>query len=256
MGRWQVSRCGAGRELRRVPLDFDAPLKEVWSGYVMPDDLRLPTCSACDGTGYSPEAKAVADTFYPHMIGGPRADALAWHNKIGQAEVDNLVEAGRLWDFTRHVGRDGWEDNDPPTHPTAADVNAWEGRGGLVGHDAINRGILVRFRCERLGIAVKCPVCEGHGSVGTPEQREAYEAWEWTQPPEGEGYQLWETTSEGSPVTPVFDTLDALCEYAADNCTTFGSSRVSVAEWRRMLSDDGMVIVDETMPNGQRVSFI
>ncbi len=28
-----------GREIKRVPLDFDAPLGEVWTGYLMPDDL-------------------------------------------------------------------------------------------------------------------------------------------------------------------------------------------------------------------------
>ena len=32
-------------------------------------------------------------------------------------------------------------------------------------------------------------------------------------PPKGEGFQLWETTTEGSPVSPVFETLDELCEW-------------------------------------------
>jgi hypothetical protein len=27
------------RTVKRVPLDFDAPLNEVWAGYMMPDDL-------------------------------------------------------------------------------------------------------------------------------------------------------------------------------------------------------------------------
>lgn len=31
-------------------------------------------------------------------------------------------------------------------------------------------------------------------------------------PPKGDGYQLWETTSEGKPMSPVFATLDELCE--------------------------------------------
>lgn len=56
--------------------------------------------------------------------------------------------------------------------------------------------------------------------------------------PKGEGYQLWETTSEGSPVSPVFKTLDALCEWCEKNTTTFGSVRASKEEWKKMLSND------------------
>lgn len=57
-------------------------------------------------------------------------------------------------------------------------------------------------------------------------------------PPEGDGYQLWETTSEGSPITPVFKTLDELCEYAEEHCTTFGSFKATKEEWKEMLTRD------------------
>ena len=57
-------------------------------------------------------------------------------------------------------------------------------------------------------------------------------------PPTGEGYQLWETTSEGSPVSPVFQTMDELCEWCADNATTFASFKASKEEWREMLERD------------------
>lgn len=57
-------------------------------------------------------------------------------------------------------------------------------------------------------------------------------------PPVGEGYQLWETTSEGSPCSPVFATLDELCEWCEKYATTFGSFRASKEEWKSMLSDD------------------
>lgn len=33
-----------GRELRRVPLDFDWPLKERWKGYVNPHYHECPEC--------------------------------------------------------------------------------------------------------------------------------------------------------------------------------------------------------------------
>ena len=48
-GRVLNGRLGKGSELEmghrkvmRVPMDFAAPLNEVWAGYVMPDDIRPP----------------------------------------------------------------------------------------------------------------------------------------------------------------------------------------------------------------------
>jgi hypothetical protein len=60
------------------------------------------------------------------------------------------------------------------------------------------------------------------------------------EPPEGEGYQLWENTSEGSPVSPVFSTLEELCEWCEDNATTFGPYKATREEWFQMLSDDNV----------------
>jgi hypothetical protein len=61
--------------------------------------------------------------------------------------------------------------------------------------------------------------------------------WEY-EPPKGEGYQLWETTSEGSPQSPVFKTLDELCTWCARNATTFGSFKANAHEWKKMLEKD------------------
>lgn len=57
---------------------------------------------------------------------------------------------------------------------------------------------------------VSCAVCGGEGHLGTSGQVAAYEGWRETDPPAGEGWQLWETTSEGSPISPVFPTADGL----------------------------------------------
>lgn len=82
-----------------------------------------------------------------------------------------------------------------------------------------------------------CKVCNGEGI--NPKVREAYEAWEDYEPPEGEGYQLWETTSEGSPVSPVFKTFDELCSWCEHNASTFGTSNfASKEEWAKMLDND------------------
>lgn len=51
--------------------------------------------------------------------------------------------------------------------------------------------------------------------------------------------QLYETTSEGTPKTPVFpkEEFDKLCEYAAEHVTTFAHFKATKEEWKEMLSD-------------------
>lgn len=39
------------------------------------------------------------------------------------------------------------------------------------------------------------------------------EDFEPLEPPTGNGYQIWETTTEGSPISPVFETKDKLINY-------------------------------------------
>ena len=53
-----------GREIKRVPLDFDAPLDKGWAGYDMPEDLYGITCDACGGRGYSPRALHLHELWY------------------------------------------------------------------------------------------------------------------------------------------------------------------------------------------------
>ena len=57
------------------------------------------------------------------------------------------------------------------------------------------------------------------------------------EPPEGEGYQLWETTSEGSPVSPVFATLEELCSWCETNYTIYGKVKAGKEEWLRYLKE-------------------
>jgi len=56
-----------------------------------------------------------------------------------------------------------------------------------------------------------CPTCKGSGL--DPAIKDAYENWEATNPPSGEGWQIWETVSEGSPISPVFSTAEGLIEH-------------------------------------------
>lgn len=67
------------------------------------------------------------------------------------------------------------------------------------------------------------PVCEGYCKE---------------DPPAGPGYQLWETTTEGSPMSPVFATLDELAAWCEVNASTFGDYRASASKWKEMLLAD------------------
>jgi hypothetical protein len=58
--------------------------------------------------------------------------------------------------------------------------------------------------------------------------------------------QLYENTSEGTPISPVFAKEDfkKLCEYAAENCSTFADFKATKEQWMKMLGD-GLVIHQE-----------
>lgn len=133
-----------GRELKRVPLDFNYPLKQIWYGYFMNE---ISTCYSNDSKDYCEQCKKMAE------IKGIELTS------YGCPDFDNYFKE-------------------------------------------------VKEKLKRL-----CEV------------------------PEGEGYQLWETTTEGSPVSPIFETLDALCEWCEDNATTSGSIKATKEQWKQMLSD-------------------
>lgn len=252
-----------GRTLKRVPLDFDWPVNKTWIGYLNPHE-GPDDCAHCDGSGLTAKAKHISDQWYgksaffpleygatPLTVDHPSIVSFArrqiesnpgfygsderavlrrcrelfdlfkgqWCHHLIQADVDALVAKGRLRDLAA---------------PTADEVNAWS-VGGF-GHDAINAGVCLEARCAREGIPCLCLACSGDGEKWPDAESKArYESWSKTEPPIGGGYQLWETTSEGSPVSPVFASMESLCDWCADNATTFGSFKTSADQWRKML---------------------
>lgn len=249
-----------GRQVRRVALDFDWPLNEVYEGFLMPDRFDEEKCPDCKN-GYSPQAQNLHDLWYGNLPFDPtstgstpwrhdspavrafaernvsnapdfygigeaatvrEAQRLAnlfneqWSHHLSQDDVDALVAGGRLMDFTHTWSPETrWQKIEPPVTPTAEQVNEWSLRG--TGHDSINASVVVRARCEREGIEVLCPTCNGHSSLERYEgQRAEAEAWEPTEPPKGEGWQLWETVLEGSPISPVCATADDLAAWMSD----------------------------------------
>lgn len=53
-----------GREVKRVPLDFDWPLHKVWEGYLNPHYDACEDCIHCGGNGYSTAARYFLDQWY------------------------------------------------------------------------------------------------------------------------------------------------------------------------------------------------
>lgn len=246
-----------GRELKRVPLDFNYPIGQVWKGYLNP--FRSQKCNSCDGSGLNPETKKISDDWYSFdkaewidKGNGSRYNNLAWQYHLTGIEVKALIEADRLWDFTRIArneqqrkdvqekiksGHNSWLPYNNGYIPTPEEVNEWNKKG--IGHDAINRWICVEARAKHLGVYGHCEICNGEGVIWQSEEiKKLHEDWESFEPPTGEGFQLWETTSEGSPQSPVFKTLEELCSWCENNATTFGSHKTSAEDWFKMLNED------------------
>lgn len=223
------------RIMKRVPLDFPAPLNRVWEGFINPYPGPL-ECNLCKGSGYNTATNQISEDFYSF---DDRRHA--WSDKITQDEVQALVDNGRLMDFTHTWTRgEGWKRREDNYIPTAEEVNTAQHKGGLGGHDAINRFILIEARAKRLGVFGKCPICKGEGTLPHPDLaiRKLHEEWKEYEPPTGDGYQLWETCSEGSPISPVFASAEQLADWCADNATIFGSEKTSRANWLQMFTGE------------------
>ena len=287
----------SNRELRRVALDFDAPLNVRWEGTRRPD-FGERNCDQCDESlGYSPRAAFWRHAWYGFEGTPPYDPALSnsepwqpddpfivanieakiersggcfygtgkvavqreaermceiWNrglsHHLDQADVDALVEAGRLMDFTRRpineeqvkaLKEEGgyWMKESNGYRPTAREVNQWSLFG--MGHDSTNCYIVGKSRCAREGVPDTCDTCKGAGIIYPSEEvRKQCDEWMIPMPPEGPGYQLWETCSEGSPITPVFETLEEVAAYATEHCSIFGSAKLTEADWLERLKGD------------------
>jgi len=231
-----------GREIKRVVLDFSHPIGEVWPGYLNPHYAGQVDCSVCAGSGGSPAGRLLNALWYRHLhrealqllaqyeyppalvrfAAAVLVSGEGWNSHIDQDDVIALVEAGRLWDFTRTPrtdeqreivkaklasGGNSWLPEDNGYVPIADEVNAWSRRG--LGHDSINNWVCVKARCKRYEQPEYCAACNGSGHVPNPELEARIEAWKETDPPAGEGWQVWETVTEGSPISPVFPDAEA-----------------------------------------------
>jgi hypothetical protein len=207
-----------GRKLYRVPIDFDAPLGKVWEGYVSPEWRPCP--ANCEH-GSTPAMAWIHSIVYlltmlPEAAFNVNRPIHPWLQQVALAPKQrpgkDIVEftiglCGRAPSFFGHDAVDQW-------HAQDAIIKA----AGL---------------SEDWGT---CQTCHGHAIH--PDDIAASEAWEETEPPQGPGYQLWGTTSEGEPMSPVFNNLNDLCTWCEYNATTFADATATAEEWKSMLSKD------------------
>ena len=78
------------------------------------------------------------------------------------------------------------------------------------------------------------------------DRPEGYEYWEWTDVPptrdyyrrwkdeEATWFQLWETVSEGTPVSPPFETAAELSEYLAEHGDFWDQERCKRPDWNKL----------------------
>lgn len=204
-----------GRLLKRVPLDFKYPLNKTWEGYINPHYKKCPDCDS----GQSASLSALEHLVHLILVAGQDSMGGRVHPWIQKAGIDDV---GCI------------------LHELSSGL-AGRKCEGLFGHDACDRWSATAKVVEAAGLPKDWGVCKTCGGDALdPTIAEAYNAWEDFDPPAGEGFQLWENTSEGSPVSPVFETLDQLCAWCTNNATTFGSSRATADQWRKML-DEGFV---------------
>jgi hypothetical protein len=174
-----------------------------------------------------------------------------WSHHLNEADVKALVDRGRLMDFTcrphneeqaealkkqaESGGSNYWLKDGNGYLPTPQEVNDWS-IGGF-GHDSINNWVCVQAKCKRLRVSYKCKDCKGRGHTWPSRQVcNYYNAWRSKEPPTGEGWQMWETTSEGSPMSPVFAAPEELAKWLADTgASSFGGGTATYEQWIAMI---------------------
>lgn len=189
-----------------------------------------------------------------------------WQNHLIAEDVKALMDERRLVDFTHRPRTTEQEAELKETGgywlkewngytPTPEEVNLWSLYG--MGHDTINQWVCTSARAKREGLNNVCEHCGGDGHIFANDgEKYDYENWERTDPPTGDGYQLWSTTSEGSPISPVFDTLEKLCDWCAEYASVFGSEGASKREWMEMLGGERLICAETKLPNGSTATFL
>ena len=95
--------------------------------------------------------------------------------------------------------------------------------------------------------------CEFWEWEGQPPDRDYYRNVEWTDE-ERTHWQMYETTSEGTPISPVMETPEELARWLADNkASAFAGDTATYEQWLSVIlggSAPSVVIVNGVMESG------
>lgn len=234
-----------GRELKRVPLDFDWPIRKVWEGYINPHWKPCPADNVdCFGGATAAGKWLDAVTRFIALLGeeslANTPESLAHFQRVGRIyphpyleewsqaprreiprEAHQRIRAienerERFAELRRHLSAH-------PLKLLPLTAELAELVQGLCGKNppplgCSSSGWAIQKQIRKLARVGEdwgvCGVCGGEGI--DPAAKEVYEAWQRTGPPTGEGWQLWETVTEGSPVSPVFATEEKFVRYLVD----------------------------------------
>ncbi len=205
-----------GREVKRVSLDFKWPMNQIWEGFINP---HYEQCPKCDGSGSTNASKRLKEIVSLLMLSG--SDSLT-------GETHPYFH-GANFNYARILSKDMAE--------------LTEGLAGrklsstVFGHDSIDNWSAEKKIIAAAGLSKDwgiCRTCEGEGM--DPGLKEKYEAWKDYEPPNGEGWQMWENVSEGSPISPVFESPEKLAQWLADNnASSFGDMTATYEQWLSMI---------------------
>jgi len=88
-----------------------------------------------------------------------------------------------------------------------------------------------------------CEDCKRYAKIkGISCGEHDYSCPDWNfdnEPPKGYGFQMWETTSEGSPMSPVFAAPEELARWLVDNnASSFGNDTATYGQWLAMIGQE------------------
>jgi hypothetical protein len=131
------------------------------------------------------------------------------------------------------VPGEGWRRREDGYVPSVEEVNEWSFNQPNAQWGVLDRRILIKARADLLGFMGYCEACGGKGELPhfNITAGRKHEDWRPSEPPDGVGWQLWETVSEGSPLSPVFESPVELAEWCAEHATLYGNLRASKARW-------------------------
>lgn len=178
-----------GREVRRVPLDWQHPMawREQWN--------------------------RTTQTVRPQLV--PRALLDDYPGAVARWEADGAELARRegfdwtFWSECCLTGYQGRDDTEPTVHPLDGDDGPVTVRDGEHLHELLTAQHL-RQRPDPDDYMPVFP--EGTAT----------------------GWCMYETTSEGTPISPVFETPEALARWLADTgASSFGHMTATYEQWLR-----------------------